>query len=82
MKTTVNCGDSRGSKWTERLHRRVAEALEGSPKPGTGWSYHGDPRGSPASLSSGTAAHGLPSQATAIYTFVECVGVEDGARGG
>ena len=50
--------------------------------PGRGWSYREDPRGSPLSPSSGTAARGLPDRATAIYKFVECVGVEDGARGG
>ena len=70
---------SRGTGW---LHQREAEALEGSPWPGRGWSYRDDPRGSPASSSSGTVARGLPGRATAIYTLVECVGVEDGARGG
>ena len=71
-----------GSKWTERLHRRVAEALEGSPRPGRGWSYCDDPRGSPASPSSGTTARGLPGRVTNSYEVVECVGVEDDARGG
>ena len=79
---TASRGNSRGSRGTGWLHRREAEALEGSPLPGRGWSYRDDPRGSPASSSSGTAARGLPGRATAIYEFVECVGVVDGARGG
>ena len=58
------------------------EALEGLPRLGRGWSYGDDPRGSPASSSSGTVARGLPGRATAIYEIVECVGVVDGARGG
>ena len=29
-------------KWARWPHRREAEALEGSPSPGRGWSYCGD----------------------------------------
>ena len=79
MKTTTNRGDSRGSNHAEQHHRRAAEALEGLPRPGRGWSCGDDPRGSPVSSSSGTAARGLPGRATAIYSIVECVGVVDGA---
>ena len=50
-----------------------AEALEGSPRPGRGWSYRDDTRGSPASSSSGTAARGLPGRATAFYEIMEGV---------
>ena len=78
----ANRGDSRGSNQAERHHRRVAEALEGLPRPGRGRSDGNDPRGSPASSSSGTTARGLPGWATVLYEVVECVGVEDGARGG
>ena len=62
-----------GLQGTGWLHRREAEALEGSPRPGRGWSYRGDQRGSPASSSSGTAARGLPGRATASYSIVGCV---------
>ena len=76
---TANGGDSRGSNQAERHHRRVEEALEGLPRPGRGWSYRDDPRGSPVSSSSGTAACGLPGRATRFYAVVVCVGVERGA---
>jgi len=73
MKTTATRGDSGGSNRAEWHQRRVVEALEGLPWPGKGWSCGDDPRGSPASSSSGKAARGLPGRATALYEFVECV---------
>ena len=82
MKTTATRGDTRGSNRAERHHRGTAEALEGWPEPGRGWSRGDDPRGSPASSSSGTAARGLPGRAMAFYEIVECVGGVDDARGG
>ena len=75
-------GDSRSSNQAERHHRRVAEALEGLPWPGKGWSSRDDPRGSLASSSSWTAAGDLPGRATAFYALVECVGEVYGAQGG
>ena len=82
MKTTTTSGDTRGSNRAEWHHRGTVEALEGWPEPGRGWSCRDDLMGSPASSSSVTAACGLPGRATALYEVVECVGVEDGARGG
>ena len=79
---TATRGDSKGSNRAEWHQRRVVEALEGLPWPGKGWSHKDDPRGSPASSSSGTAACSLPDRATAFYALVECVGVVDAARGG
>ena len=73
MKTTATRGDTRGSNWAERHHRGTAEALEGRPEPGRGWSRGVDSRGSPASSTSGTMVRGLPGRATAFYEIVECV---------
>ena len=65
MKTTAAWGGSRGSNRAERPHRRVAEALAGSPWPGRGWIYGDDPKGIAGELGSGTAARGLPGRAGA-----------------
>ena len=73
LRKTASRGHSRGSKRARWPHRREAEALEGSPRPGRGWSYRDDQRGSPASSSSGTAARGLPDRATASYSIMGCV---------
>lgn len=82
MKTTATRGDTRGSNRAERHRRGTAEALEEWPGPGRGWSRGDDPRGSPVSSSSGTAARGVPGRATDFYEIVECVGGVDDARGG
>ena len=82
MEMTATRGGTSGSNRAGRHHRSMAEALEVWLKPGRGWSCGDDPRGSPASSSSGTAARDLPGRAMAFYWLVECVSGVDDAREG
>ena len=75
-------GGSRGSNRAERPHRRVVEALAGSPWPGRGWSCRDDPKGIADELELRDGSPRPAQPGCGFYKFVEGVGVVAGAPRG